>query len=848
MNAIHEINIQIEELIGKNATDFEISKLIRTNIKDYLSRLDILFSESQGKDFFVKHTKVIDEFMKVIFKYILRKYFGNYMPMTSSIPITLIALGSYGREQLCIYSDIDLLVLYKDVNGYNLKPMIQEMLTIAWDSGLKLGHRVHEIDEICEIASSEITIKTSIIESRMIYGSKYLWFNFENLLAKIRLTNQKEFILEKLEEHKIRLQKNPLVMEANIKDGYGGMRESNMLFWMANIIYGVDRVRLLVGKVFTEEEYKEYRSSLEFVFRVRNALHLLAKKKLDKVLFDELPALSAKLGFEDTPKLSKERQCMTKLFESLHKVHSFSANIIKKITRKYLFEASNIPRLKHQRIAKNLFVCDGQVFTTYANKPKSLNTFLKELLLIPNCAHSFDRSYLYYAQKTIVPSKLSKEIKKSVKSLFFHKDHLFIILRVLYNTGLLVRVIPSMKRIMNQPQFDGYHKHPVDVHTLKTVYFLENISDKFVAEVYNSLTHKDRGFLKLVAFFHDIGKGRSVDHHLAGEKIFRAFGKNMELEDEQIEMGCRLIKIHTLMSRVATREDVYSQRVIQSFVGAIQNELALKLLYVLTYADICSVAENLYKTSTASMLKELYFQSLIALSNTELVLESARRVHKEQAVRNSKHFKSLSSKLQKNILSISCNQIFLREKAEDIISLSVWAQNVNTFEYKIINEEFLKIQIIRAIPLNLGFLLGKLSVYLNIANMKIFKLFDEKKFFEITFSQKIDQSDMQFLRDVIENSFDMTKQITLKKPIIYSHEVEIDCHHSDYLAQMKIDAKDQKGLFAYIAKVFDDYGIDIESAKLYTSRGRAKDLLLVLKNGNFCPNSQPLMELIVTKQ
>lgn len=847
MNIV-DINIQIEDLISQNAADFEISKLIRQNIKEYLGNLDLLFNECQGKDFFVKHTKKIDEFIQILYKYILRKYFGNYMPMASTIPITLVALGSYGREQLCVYSDIDIMILYKDIKGYNLKPMIQEMLTMAWDSGLKLGHRVHEIDEVLEISKTDITIKTSILESRMIYGSKSLWFNFENVLSKMRQTSQKEFILEKLAEHKLRLQKNPLVMESNIKDGYGGMREANMLFWMANIIYGVDSVKLLSGKAFSDDEYKVYRASLEFVFRVRNALHLLAKKKLDKVIFDLLPELSNKLGFSDTPKLTKERQCMAKLFESLHTVHSFSANIIKKMTRRFLFEGQNITRLKTLRVSKNLFVCDNKVFTSYSNKPKSLNNFLKELLLIPNNANSFDRSYLYYAQKTIIPSKLTKEIKKSVKALFFQKEHLYIILRVLYNTGLLVKVVPSVKKIMNQPQFDGYHKHPVDIHTLKTVYFLENISDKFVSAVYESFSPKEKGFLKLIAFFHDIGKGRSIDHHIAGEKIFRAFAKNIDIEEELIVLGCRLIRYHTLMSKTATNEDIYSQKVINSFIGTIQNETALKLLYVLTYADICSVAEHLYKNSTASLLRELYLQSISVISNSELVQESARRTHKENSIKNSKNFKILLPKLQKNILNIKSNQIFLREKSEDIITLCLWAQDVKRFEYKIINEDFLTIQIIREVPLNLGFMLGKLSMYLNLSNMKIYKLFDDKKFFEITFSQRIDETDLPMIGDIIENSFDMNAKIVLKKPIIFDSEIEIECNHSENLAQMKIDAKDQKGLFAYIAKLFDEFGVDIESAKLYTAKGRAKDLLLIEKNGNFCPNQETLLELIATKR
>lgn len=117
--------------------------------------------------------------------------------MSTSIPISIIALGSYGREQLCIYSDIDLLLLYEDVKGYNIKDIIQEFITLAWDCGLKLGSRVHELNDVAESVKEDITIKTAIIESRLIYGSKYLWFGYENVLSRIRKTDQLQFILEK---------------------------------------------------------------------------------------------------------------------------------------------------------------------------------------------------------------------------------------------------------------------------------------------------------------------------------------------------------------------------------------------------------------------------------------------------------------------------------------------------------------------------------------------------------------------------------------------------------------------------------------------------------------------------
>ena len=129
--------------------------------------------------------------------------------------------------------------------------------------------------------------------------------------------------------------------------------------------------------------------------------------------------------------------------------------------------------------------------------------------------------------------------------------------------------------------------------------------------------------------------------------------------------------------------------------------------------------------------------------------------------------------------------------------------------------------------------------------MHIFKLYDEKKFFEIEFDETIDENDMGFLKQIIESSFDMNKKVKLKKPEILENEVEINCYHTKELAELKIDAKDQKGLFAYIAFVLDEFSIDIESAKIYTNKGRARDLLLIAKNGHFCPNQEEVTKMLV---
>jgi [protein-PII] uridylyltransferase len=842
---LSDLNLQIEDLISQNAQDFEIAKVIKKSIKEYLSSLDDIFNDTQGKDFFVKHTKKIDGFIKVLYKYLLRKHFGNFLPTSNSIPITLIALGSYGREQLCVYSDIDIMVLYQDIKGFNLEPIMEELMILAWDSGLKLGSRVHEINEIEEVVKTDITIKTSIIESRFIYGSKILWFSFQNALTNVQKFGQKEFVLEKLQEHKDRLLKYPLRMEPNIKDGYGGMRESNMLFWMANITYGVNSTRELSGVLFSDLEYKSYRSALEYVFRIRNALHLIAKKKLDSVNFDILPELSRKLGFKDTPKLVKERQCMSKLFDSLHTIHYFSSVMVKKISRQYLFDSANIKRLKSSRVQKNVYIDDDMVYASYNRKAVSLFTLLKELNKFPTTIKKFENSYVYFAKRTILPNNLATKIKQQIKNLLF-RENLYPIMKLLYKAGLFQVVIPSSKKILNQPQFDGFHIHPVDIHTLKTLYHCHNIEDPFIAKNYEGLSKEDKSLLNLMALFHDIGKGRTKDHHIVGQELFKKFALSIGLNEEDISIGARIIRYHNMMSMVATNEDIYSQKVILNFTALLGSKRALDILMCHTYGDINSVGKGVYKSSTANLIKELYLQSVRSFENKELLKTSARRVAKENTIKKNKIFQDLPRNTQRKILAIDSNQLFLMFKASDIVELGIKAKEINSFRYEILNDTHLTIKILKLDQLNLGYLLGKLS-FLDISSMGIFKLFDNKKYFNITFSEKVDEVDLPFIEEIINNSFDMEKQFKHKKPIIKRKEISIDCNHRDDLAQVKIQAKDQKGLFAYIANVFDDFNVEIESAKIYSSNGRINDLLLIEKNGNFCQNQEELLDLITSE-
>ncbi|WP_198306096.1 HD domain-containing protein [Arcobacter vandammei] len=810
--------------------EFEVAKQFKEEYKNYLISQDIKIT----KEFFLKQTKETDYFLLKLYNFILEKHFLDFKPTLNQIPICFVALGSYGREQLCLYSDIDIMILYKDIKAYNSEKIIENFVSFAWDCGLNLGLKVVKIDDISNISLEDITIKTSLLESRFIFGSFNLYSNYEKILEKIRLENQKTFLEEKLLEHKNRLLKYPLSMQVNLKDGYGGIREANMLWWVANVVFGVKKTKYLVGKSYNKQEYRNYKNSLNFVFLTRNTLHFIAQKKLDIITYDILPKLSLAMNFQN------EFLFMKSLFQALHTIHNFSSNMVKKLSSSIFFDKESIKKLKNYRFKKNIYIYEDTVFTPINRKSIGLKALLKELLNLPKDIKNFDRTYIYFASKTKI-----EEIDKKQLFNLLSDTNLYIFLKLLYNTNLINFVIPSFKQITNLAQFDGFHIHPVDIHTLNTLKFSYNIEDVFVKNLYKKFTNEQKIMLRLLCLFHDIGKGRKTDHHILGEMIFKRFLKYLNFDEEFIKTATTIVKYHNQMSKTASTEDIYSQKTVLNFIGLFRNIKEIELLYVLTYCDISAVDKKYFTSSISKLLFELYNQSILAFSNKDLIKESSRRAVRLNKIKTFEKYQKLPNSIKRKIPQIASNQIFLRLKSEDILDIAIKSKDVETYIFKIINDEYLKLRIIRKIPLNLGYLLGKLQ-YLDMNSMNIFKLYDEKKAFEISFSKPALEEELYLIEEIINSSFDMSKSINLKKPMILKNDIKIDLNHSDTLASMKINTKDQKGLFAYIAKVFDDYNIDIESAKLITTKGFTKDLLLIEKNKNFHQNIATILEILTS--
>ena len=829
----------IEELIENDVPDFEMSKLFKQYISEYKEGLNELFEANQGKDFLVRHTKKLDHIIKMIYKVVLRKCFNDYIPLRNNIPVCFVALGSYGREQLCVHSDIDLMIVYEESEGFNTQHIIEKFLYLVWDAGLKLGHRVHELKDLEAASNEDITIKTALSESRLITGSNFLWMRTTRELNRIRHFEQKEFILAKMDEAGHRRTKFPTSMQPNIKESVGGLRDSNLLFWILHSLYGVSSVKDLSSSLFSEEEYKEYRVALELLYRVRSALHLIAHKQQDVLVLEYIPEVTKKLGF------SSQRILVTKTMQAMWTINHFTQIYTYKLTRPFIYEKKNLSLLRGNRKHDGFYELDNMIFVSFHAKSIKRRQFLTFLVSLEDKELHFDPSvYKLINSQTMQGSLDAQEHDLMLK--LYSRRYLHSILQFFFDAGILAHMIPPFSKVMFLPQFDGYHTHPVDIHSIMCIKALENIQDPLALELYKSFSHEERTLLHMTTLLHDTGKGRVQDHSLVGAKLFHAYAAKFDISPELIEIGTRLIKHHIAMSRVAFREDFYHEKVLFAFISKIQDEQTLKLLFVLTYADINGVSLQTYNSFNAKLLRELYYASLEVIDNKEMIGEATKRRKREDALKKNVAFLKLSKLQQKRVLSIESNLFFIKHKPQEIVELFQKASDLDRYKYTISYTPNLVIEIFKDIPLNLGYLLGKLN-FLNIVAMDIFKLYKDIKYFKIEFSQALDQDDTFHIESIIDDAFDMNKKIELARPDIKENEIRLECEHSNTYARLSINTADQSGLLAYVIKSFDDESIDIATAKVHTIKNRARDQFLIEKNENVCHNAKKIIDILVNK-
>jgi [protein-PII] uridylyltransferase len=831
-----DILLQIENIIEKNGSDFELSKLFKEYINEYKTSLSELFESSQGKDFLVKHTKKLDSIISLMYKTVLRRIFGNYLPMRGSIPVAIVALGSYGREQLCVHSDIDLLIVYEDVAGFNTQLIIEKLFYLALDSGLKLGHRVHETTDLFKAAGEDVTIRTSLMESRFVTGSPFAWHATQKELTKIRLYNQKEFILAKIDEAQIRRKKYSTSMQPNIKESVGGLRDTQLLIWIAQTIYGVNSIKDLSQNVFSDDEYREFRIALELLFRVRSALHLITNKQEDRLILEHMPQVAQMLGFKN------EQKMLTRVLQAQWRISNFTQIFVKKMVRPYIADMSYVRKFRKNRLSHGIYLLEDRLFASYNLSIQPINTILKLLVSLPDKFYHFDAGFLNQLTYTKISYPLTKETYMLLKDLL-KKNNIYCFLKLFYDAGILHQLFSNFRKVLHLPQFDGYHHYPVDFHSIKCVDALENIKEPFIQELHNELSADEKLLLKVVVLFHDTGKGRKQDHSEVGAKLIVPFVTKLNLNEELVERAVTLIKHHILMSNVAFKENIHNEKTLYKFMSNIKDTKNLKLLYILTYADINGVGGNAYNAFNSKLLHDLYTSALEVSQNSGRITDASKRITIEKRVKNSDAFKELPKLLQTKLLHIESNLFFFKHTPQDIVNIAKQAKETDKYDYNIYTQKSLSIEIYRKVPLNVGYLLAALS-HLDVASMEIFTLFDGIKYFKIEFIKNVEGNELLEVEQIVNNAFDMSRHVQMKEVNIGKKEILIDCEHSLTHAELSINTKNQIGLLAYIMECFESLGINIVTAKIHSTKHKVRDSFLMEKQNDICNNVEKIYKLL----
>ena len=628
-------------------------------------------------------------------------------------------------------------------------------------------------------------------------------------------------------------------MQPNIKESVGGLRDSQLLYWVAKTIYNVSSIKELSGKLFKDEHYKEYRIALELLYRVRSALHIISSKQQDKLILEYMPIISKMLGF------SNERKLITKVIEAQWRINNFTQIFVKKMMRTYLKNEFTCKQLRSFRVAKNFYIIDERIFSSMSAYNQKIDSLLEFLLSLEDKDWKFDPSAL----AVFTYSKIKHPLKKSTYTLvkkLFEREHIFSFLELFYNAGILHELLSIFRKVHNLPQFDGYHHYPVDLHSIKCVQALENISEPFILDLYSNLTVQKRTLLKIITLTHDTGKGRKQDHSDVGAKLIVPFTKKLFFNENLQQQASLLVKNHVNMSKVAFNENIFNEKTLYKFMSNIKNLENLNMLYILTYADINGVGKGTYTSFNSKLLYDLYKGAKEVSQNSERITDASKRLKIERRLQNSSTFKLLSRTKQKKILSIESNLFFFKCSIDDILGISKKATECKTYLYYLKNEKTFSIEIFRKIPLNLGYLLGNLS-YLDIVSMDIFTLFNEVKYFKLEFSLEPSLDTYEQIEMIIQESFDMSRSVKLSQPDIKTKEIYIDCEHSKNYASLSIRTTNQKGLLAYLVQNLEDLNINIVTAKIHSTKNRVNDNFLIEKEQNMCNNTEKIIDKLTKR-
>jgi [protein-PII] uridylyltransferase len=563
---------------------------------------------------------------------------------SSSERFAIAATGGYGRGELAPASDIDLLFLLPYKKAPRVEQMVEYMLYMLWDLGWKVGHAVRAVDECIRQARDDVTTRTSLLEARFLWGEGKLFSEMKRRFSKEVVTaTTSAFIDAKLAERDARHQKmldSRYVLEPNVKEGKGGLRDLQTLYWIAKYAYQVEDVSDLVSKkVLLKEEAQRFAKAHSLLLTVRCHLHYLSGRQEDRLTFDVQPDIARRLGYTD--------HAGTKGNERLMKHYFLVAKDVGDLTRILCAaleqDSRRPPRFGFLRRAFARSELEGFQLDAgrlnirherqFRDAPLDMIRLFHtaqahDLDIHPNALRGLTRSLSQIGPKLREDPEANRLFLEMLTSLRDPE----IALRRMNEAGVLGRFLPDFGRIVALMQFDMYHHFTVDEHTLFALGILHNIEsgglkDELPLQTQLFRTVNSRRALYVGLLCHDIAKGRGGDHSILGAKVAEKLGPRLGMTEEETETAAWLVRWHLAMSNTAFKMDLDDIKTIRDFVDLVQSPERLKLLLILTVADIRAVGPGRWNNWKGTLLRQLYQRSEdLMLSGTAVPEGQERRV------------------------------------------------------------------------------------------------------------------------------------------------------------------------------------------------------------------------------
>ena len=543
--------------------------------------------------------------------------------------LSVIGVGGYGRGEMAPFSDVDLLFLMPAKSTDWAASVIESMLYLLWDLKLKVGHATRTIRDCIQLGAEDYTIQTALLEHRFIAGDLPLAQDLDERLKEDLFAGAgRPFIEAKLEERALRHRKQGLryVVEPNVKEAKGGLRDLQSLFWIAKHIYNVEHAADLVGLgVFLEEEFKTFVAAENFLWAVRGHLHLLSGRATEQLTFDMQVAVAEAMGYTDTRGRRGVEVFMQTYFRHATEVGELTRIFLTKLEAIHIKAEPLLERMFRRRpklrdgyevVVGRLAIKDDAAFI--ADKLNLLRIF-EEALRTGMLIHP-DAMRLVKINLKLIDDDMrnNAEAQRIFLDLMLKHGNPERGLRRMNELGVLSAFIPEFEPIVAMMQFNMYHSYTVDEHTIQCITNLARIEKGELEEdlpvASSILKHGvNRKVIYVALLLHDIAKGRPEDHSILGAQMARKIAPRLGLNRAEVDTVEWLVRYHLLMSDMAQKRDIADPRTVRDFAKAVQTVKRLDLLCVLTVCDIRGVGPNTWNNWKAVLIRGLYRQTKKAL-------------------------------------------------------------------------------------------------------------------------------------------------------------------------------------------------------------------------------------------